>query len=116
MDCYEVSYVAPKCPLTIKPVITPYVSIVLALAVARVVVLLVNDKITEPYRRWVQGCSGDDGWFTYLVNCPWCTGVWVAAPMTALTYIATGTPLGWSAILTFLAVAFVGSYLADRVS
>lgn len=96
--------------------ITPYVCIVLALAVARIVVLLVNDKITEPYRAWVQSWSGADGWCTYLVNCPWCTGIWVSAPTTALTYVASGNPLTWSAVLTFLAVAFVGSYLADRVS
>lgn len=94
---------------------SPYVSIVLALAVARMVVLLVNDTISDPYRDWVKSWSGNDGWATKGVHCTWCTGVWMAGPMTVLTHLATGTPLTWLTILTFLAVAFVGSYLADLV-
>lgn len=93
------SYVAPKCPLTIKPVITPYLPIALALAMTRVVVLLVNDKITEPYRDWVKRWSGADGWFTYLVNCQYCTSVWVGAAASPLGCHVMGLSFWWAPLI-----------------
>ena|SRR5688500_4767282 len=85
----------------------PVTLIVLMFAVARVTRLIVDDKISLPLRQWVLAKSGEDGWFFYLVSCPWCMGVWVAAAMTSLTYFLPGT--AWSLILTFLAVAQIAS-------
>jgi hypothetical protein len=55
--------------------------VVAALAVARITLLLVDDQITVGYRRWVIKRWGEESMPSYLVHCPWCTSVWVAAPI-----------------------------------
>ena len=81
--------------------------IALILAVARVTRLIVDDKIGLPFRQWVLRKSGEDGWFFYLVSCPWCMGVWVAAAMTTTTYLWHSSI--WATVLTLFAVAQVAS-------
>jgi hypothetical protein len=81
--------------------------IVLMFAVARVTRLIVDDKISLPLRQWVLRKSGEDGWFFYLVTCPWCMGVWVAAAMTTTTYLWQSKI--WATMLSLLAVAQVAS-------
>lgn len=83
--------------------------LVLVFAVARVVRLIVDDKIMLPFRKWVLSKSGEEGWFFYLVTCPWCMGIWVAAPMTAITFAWPHKI--WFGVLTFLAVAQMASTL-----
>lgn len=92
--------------------IDPYVLIVLAVAVARMTVLMAMDKITQPLRDAVLAKLGPDHMITFGVNCPWCWSIWLGFPMTALTF-ATANPI-WLIILTALAVSWVASYLADR--
>lgn len=87
----------------------PLTLVALIFAVARVTRLIVDDKISLPIRQWVLAKSGEDGWFFYLVSCPWCMGVWIAAGMTTVTYLWHSTI--WSAILTFLAVAQIASMI-----
>lgn len=87
----------------------PVTLIVLMFAVARVTRLIVDDKISLPLRQWVLAKSGEDGWFFYLVSCPWCMGVWVSAGMTAVTFLWDSRV--WSALLVFLAVAQLASAL-----
>lgn len=87
----------------------PITLIVLMFAVARVTRLIVDDKISLPIRQWVLAKSGEDGWFYYLVSCPWCMGVWVSAAMTTVTFL-WDSPV-WSALLVFLAVAQLASTL-----
>lgn len=83
--------------------------IVLTFAVARVTRLIVDDKISLPIRQWVLQRSGEDGWLFYLVSCPWCMGVWIAAGMTTVTYLWHSKI--WAIVLSFLAVAQVASGL-----
>lgn len=49
------------------------------LAVARITRLLVSDELLVGYRRWVVNRFGTESKITYLVHCPWCTSIWVAA-------------------------------------
>lgn len=51
------------------------------LATARITRLLVDDQLTNKYRLWVTKKWGDLSWQSYLAHCPWCTSIWVAAPM-----------------------------------
>lgn len=51
------------------------------LTVARVTRLLVDDQLTNGYRLWVVKRWGDLSWQSYLAHCPWCTSIWVAAPV-----------------------------------
>jgi hypothetical protein len=55
--------------------------IVGTLAVARITRLLTEDRLTVSYRRWVVNTWGENSMPAYLVHCPWCTSVWVAAPI-----------------------------------
>lgn len=92
--------------------IDPYVLVVLAVAVARMTVLMTTDKITQPLRDKVLAKLGPDHMITFGVNCPWCWSIWLSFPMTAITFFTVSSI--WLAILTALAVSWVGSYLADR--
>lgn len=52
--------------------------IVATLAVARVTRFLVDDRLSDFYRRWVVNKWGPDSKPSYLVHCPWCTSIWIA--------------------------------------
>lgn len=52
-------------------------------ATARVTRLITRDDF--PFRRlrdWSLTRFGEHAWLTRLLECPWCTGVWIAAPAT----------------------------------
>lgn len=55
--------------------------IVATLAVARITRLFTEDELLVGYRRWVIRRWGEDGKMAYLVHCPWCTSIWVSAPI-----------------------------------
>lgn len=84
--------------------------ILLAVAVARLCVLMVEDKITEFFRTWVKNRFGPEHLLTFGSVCPWCWSIWFAFPMTFLTFPDYPT---WPKILTALAVSYVASKLAD---
>ena len=81
--------------------------IILALATARGTTLIVNDYITEPFRNAVQRRFGDDSKVTYLVNCPYCTSVWVG--MLAAVVACLLLPISWWWLLP---LAFMNSQVA----
>lgn len=77
-------------PFTLYPVLV--ISLVVAtLAVVRITLLLVDDQITNGYRRWVVNRWGDNSMPSYLVHCPWCTSIWVAAPVMPAAVIWPNT-------------------------
>jgi hypothetical protein len=85
--------------------------VVLAIAVGRLCVLMVEDKITEFFRTWVVNRFGPEHLLTFGSVCPWCWSIWFAFPMTFLTFPSHQV---WHKILAALAVSYVGSRLADR--
>lgn len=97
--------------------IAPYVLLILALAVARLCVLMVEDDITEFIRVAVGRKFGIDHLLYRGVNCHWCWGIWFSGALTFGTYSLT-MPLSlataWYALIGFLAVAFAGSFIASR--
>lgn len=66
--------------------------LLLVLAVARLTRLVVSDQITMPLRQWVVARDGEQGWFTFLVHCPWCAGFWVAAVTAPLYWFFGRSP------------------------
>lgn len=52
--------------------------LLLTLATARVTRLIVSDQISTSFRQKIIAKSGTDGWFTYLVHCPFCMSVWLS--------------------------------------
>lgn len=93
--------------------IDPVVLAVLTLAVAGVTRALVIERPFNWWRTWVKSWSGEDGKFTYLVNCVFCTGFWVALGLTIPTYLMPGNTL-WLALLTPWAIFAVAPHIADR--
>lgn len=71
--------------------------IVLVLAVHRVTHLVVEDQIPfiRKPREWIVRRK-PDGSLAYLVNCFWCSSVWVAAGAVGLAYAFT--PAGWHGV------------------
>lgn len=61
-----------------------------AMAVVRVTRVITTDQIALPVRRFVLKHSGDQGWFSYLIHCKYCTSVWVAAAAAPCWYFFRG--------------------------
>lgn len=78
-------------------------------AAARVTRLITTDDFPfRPVRDWALTRFGEHGWLTRLLECPWCTGVWVAAP-TAASAVLWGRRPWWRRLAGFLALAMVSS-------
>lgn len=76
--------------------------IILGFATARGTTLVVNDYITEPFRLAVQRRFGDDSKLTYLVNCPYCTSIWVGGVAAVFACLVLAISWWWVVPLTLL--------------
>lgn len=86
--------------------------VVATLAVVRITRLLVDDQLTNFYRLWVDNHWGSNSWQSYLVHCPWCTSVWVAA---LIMPVAVLLPSIWLiAALSIPAASMVTGLLLDK--
>ncbi len=84
--------------------------VVAMLAVSRLTMLLVDDKLTVGYRRWVVRKWGEESMMSYLVHCPWCTSIWVAIPVMP---VAVLFPNQWTvAALSIPAASLVAGLLS----
>lgn len=79
--------------------------LLLVLAVARLTKLVTDDKIGLPLRQWVLKRSGDNGWLTFGIHCPWCVGMWFAMGAAPLWYY-----FGHNPIFVIICVALALSY------
>ena len=81
-----------------------WVALVYALAVARVTGLVTVDEITRPAREAILRRLNEHRRshiaLGYLITCPWCASIWVAAGAVALA-------LPWGTSLWLLAPALV---------
>ena len=62
------------------------VLVLTTLAAARVTRVIVVDKIGQPLRAAVVRWRGESSALAYLVHCPWCMGLWVAAALVAAVW------------------------------
>jgi hypothetical protein len=76
--------------------------LLLVLAVTRLTRLVVSDKIGMPLRSRVLKLSGDNGWWTFAVHCPWCVGMWFSIGAAPLWYYFGHNPIF---VMTCLALA-----------
>lgn len=90
----------------------------LTLAAARLTRVLTTDKIGEPYRAFIVRRFGQESLAAYFAHCAWCTGMWIAALATPLTWWAAGLrhhlPLngGWAIPALTLTVSYLIGVLA----
>jgi hypothetical protein len=92
--------------------------VVAALAVARITYFLVEDNLSNGYRRWVVNRWGADSKPSYLVHCPWCTSVWVALvimPAATIPLLPLDSFSSWVVtVLSIPAASMISGLLIDR--
>ena len=67
--------------------------VLITLAATFVTWTITTAQVALPLRRAIANRNGRDGWWTYLIHCPYCTAFWVAVPAAA--YWVWLTHLGW---------------------
>jgi len=82
--------------------------VIYALAVARVTGLVVQDSITEPAREWLIGWLDDrpataGSFLAALIQCPWCTSIWICAAAVPLL-------LAWGDTPVMIGLGLVGAF------
>ena len=87
--------------------------LLLAGAVARLTLLVVDDRITRSLRWWLLRRLDDDGYLAYLVSCCWCVGLHWALWLSVLWLIWPGQTL---VFCLPWAVAMVGSAASGYVA
>ena len=88
--------------------ISPYDFTLLILATFRLVRLFTFDSVTGYIRRYLAGFEkGPRKTLSNLINCPWCTGVWMSLVTTFVYFVI---PYSWIFIL-ILALAGAGSFI-----
>lgn len=86
-------------------------TLVAFLMVARLTRLLVEDRLTVGYRRWVVKKYGKDSLAAYFVHCPWCMSMWIS-PLAVPVILF---PYPWVvAIAAVPAASYVAGFLASR--
>jgi hypothetical protein len=84
--------------------------IVAPLGVARAVWLVMSDRITAPWRNWMERKGG---YAAYFVQCPWCVSMWVAGITVALlAWDVTAPVVEW---LLFVGALSIFAVLSERV-
>ena len=78
---------------------------------ATVHVTATTDRISDPLREAI-GRRWPESRLDVLVNCPWCTGVWVAAGVQAASTFA---PRAWRPVARALAVAAIAGVAGARI-
>ena len=80
-----------------------------ALAVFSLTILVTRDVITEKPRQWIKRRLGLHAFD--FITCPWCTSVWIAAAVVALTVFV---PSEWKYVAYLLTCTAVAGFLAER--
>lgn len=90
--------------------------LIYALCVYRLAVLVVDDTITDPMRKWVKRSqkghrTAQHPKLAKLVDCYFCTSFWAAIPVVVLAKYCSSWFLWVAAVFAFSAVA---GFLAER--
>lgn len=81
-----------------------------ALATYRLTRLIVDDKITTKLRNTATNRWGQHG-IGYLVNCPWCTSVWVGVGAVAVRRLF---PKVWAPVAEAMAFSAAAGWLSSH--
>lgn len=85
--------------------------VIYALAVARLSVLVTDDRITEAPRRALLRRAKEGGYLEYLAVCQWCVSVWIGA---IAAFVWWNWPDAWWSLGPAAALAF--SFVAGKLS
>lgn len=84
----------------------------LALAVARVGVLIRTDRISRAPRYAIARRVNPNGYIAYLLGCPWCISIWIGAAAAVTAYFWWHEP-AYRIVVAALALSYVASVLAN---
>lgn len=88
------------------------------LVVARATRFVNSDYLAADFRDWVRRRFGA-GKIYYLIKCPWCASIWIAAPVAAgvaFFYSSLAWPYSWLAFLgLWLGYSYVYGLLASNL-
>ncbi|MFF7414908.1 hypothetical protein [Streptomyces lydicus] len=60
-------------------------------ATCRLTRFITKDTLAAGFRIWIAAHFGDDSKLSYLVNCSWCSSMWVAFAVASLGYCLDGS-------------------------
>jgi hypothetical protein len=80
--------------------------LLLALAVARLTVLVRADRISQAPRYFVANRVHKKGYIWYLLDCSWCIGMWIAAAVAISAYFWWVHPW-YRVLITIFALSYV---------
>lgn len=93
--------------------ISVWYTVIAVLACARITRLITRDRLTRAPRMWLVNRWGIESLRAYLVQCDWCTGLWVSAAIIPPAYWWGDRP--WLHLpLYVLAGAHIVGMIADR--
>lgn len=101
---------------------TVFLLLLTTVAVARATRLVVVDKIFEPFRTWLVSKAGAEAWVTYLLHCPYCLSMWVAAVAVPIVWFTAGASdtlhlTAWVGIpVTWLAVSYGAALITKEAN
>lgn len=87
--------------------------ILAALVTARLTRLVTSDYITDPVRKGIVRRLPEGSRLAYLIMCPWCSSIYVAAPVAA-SWWAWGDTRLWAACAALPASSYVAGLLATH--
>ena len=82
------------------------------LATYRITRFITRDTLGQPIRDFVRQHHGEDSKLDYLVNCPWCTSVYVG---TGVMLARNLFPSTWQYVSTALALSAGASLIQTKV-
>lgn len=89
-------------------------------AVLRVTRFVNDDELFQPVRDWVDRRYGPESKLAYLLTCPWCASIYVAAPAAVVSagWIAPaiGAPWWFAALTLWLTYSFLSGLILGRLS
>jgi hypothetical protein len=83
-----------------------------SLAAFRITRLVTQDTITGKIRERLIEKFGEESPLSELIQCNWCTGVWVAGGVTVASRLF---PKTWEKTATMLAYAAITGIIADKL-
>lgn len=73
--------------------------------------LLSQGDVIVMARRYGQDVADEGGPLAYLVQCPWCTSLWVAAGVVLARRVL---PLPWAPVARALSMSAITGWLSER--
>jgi hypothetical protein len=86
------------------------------LMTARATRFLNSDYLAQPFRDWVQLKTGE-GKLYYLITCPWCASIYVAAPVATIAVLDfspyAGRDAAWAIVGLWLGYSYLYGLVAQ---